>query len=523
MITKTRSAMTACVLGLLLAPAIAIASGARHRVIVSTDIGGTDFDDFQSMIHLLLYADTLAIEGIVSSPFGDGRKSDILDILEIYRADYPKLKSHSAKYPSPDSLRLLSKQGALATPGPLGFASPTEGSKWIVECARRPDPRPLHVLVWGGIEDVAQALHDAPEIVSKIRVYYIGGPNKKWSPDAFQYLATHHRKLWIIEANSTYRGWFVGGNQSGEWGNSAFVANSIAPHGAMGKYFATRTSPTVKMGDSPSVGWLLKGDPTDPTSKGWGGTFVRAWARPHSIFTRLTTTSDRMEQFGILDLRLPFDGVANKSATARMSIGNQTLMGYLLAPDTMQFLFCPKDATSGNTYTITSSVPSLDGKKGAINSFAPSASNKGKPAPDLPNWWTDDPSENLAEGGHQGIKTLNTFREAFLGDFAKRLKRLDGFNTSATSGRPFQASLRLHRISNSTLGVSIETSGDVPGTARAEIVDLSGIPMLAVDLPGNHGVRRIDIGAIPAGAHLLVVRTPHDTYSTKFVKTGWTP
>ena len=26
----------------------------RHRVIVSTDIGGTDPDDFQSMVHLLV-------------------------------------------------------------------------------------------------------------------------------------------------------------------------------------------------------------------------------------------------------------------------------------------------------------------------------------------------------------------------------------------------------------------------------------------------------------------------------------
>jgi len=31
-------------------------------------------DDFQSMVHLLLYADTLEIEGLVSSPYGPGRK-----------------------------------------------------------------------------------------------------------------------------------------------------------------------------------------------------------------------------------------------------------------------------------------------------------------------------------------------------------------------------------------------------------------------------------------------------------------
>jgi hypothetical protein len=52
----------------------AIVQTARPRVIVSTDIGGTDQDDFQSMVHLLLYADRFDVEGIVSSPYGAGRR-----------------------------------------------------------------------------------------------------------------------------------------------------------------------------------------------------------------------------------------------------------------------------------------------------------------------------------------------------------------------------------------------------------------------------------------------------------------
>jgi hypothetical protein len=39
-------------------------AGERPRVIVSTDIGGSDPDDFQSMVHLLVYADVLDIEGL---------------------------------------------------------------------------------------------------------------------------------------------------------------------------------------------------------------------------------------------------------------------------------------------------------------------------------------------------------------------------------------------------------------------------------------------------------------------------
>src|SRR3972149_8508722 len=186
-------------------------AGSHVRVIVSTDIGGTDFDDFQSMVHLLLYADSVDIEGLISSPYGPGRKEHILRVIERYERDYPNLKSHSDAYPAPDALRAVTKQGALDVAGRDGFATPTEGSDWIITCARRDGPRPLYVLVWGGIEDLAQALHDAPDILPRLRVYFIGGPNKKWSVDAYHYIATHHPRIWIIEANATYRGWFPGG------------------------------------------------------------------------------------------------------------------------------------------------------------------------------------------------------------------------------------------------------------------------------------------------------------------------
>ena len=44
----------------------------RPRVIVCSDIGGTDPDDLQSMVHFLLYADMFDVEGMISSPYGAG-------------------------------------------------------------------------------------------------------------------------------------------------------------------------------------------------------------------------------------------------------------------------------------------------------------------------------------------------------------------------------------------------------------------------------------------------------------------
>ena len=400
----------------------------RPRVIVSTDIGGTDFDDFQSMVHLLLYADVLDLEGLISSPYGVGRVEHIHKVIDLYAKDFSNLKTWSARYPTPDALRSITKQGELETAPYAGVRRTTEGSEWIVRCARLDDSRPLYVLIWGGIEDLAQALHDAPDILPKLRVYYIGGPNKKWSPDAYHYIATNHPKLWMIESNSTYFGWFVGGNQEGEWGNAEFVNRHVAGRGALGDYFARgisfgeQTRTTVKMGDTPTVGWLLRGDPEMPFQPGWGGRYVRAWTRPYARFDRLTTAADRIEHCGILELVLPLGEGAPANPEARMVVENQSLVGYFDGTGAVRFRFCPKEAKTYR-YTIRSNAPALDGRAGEITSVPLSPDAALTPDPTLPNWWTDDPSPALIEGPHRGARTISQWREQFLRDFAERLER----------------------------------------------------------------------------------------------------
>jgi hypothetical protein len=396
-------------------------AGHRYRVIVSTDIGGTDPDDFQSMVHFLVYADCFDIEGLISSPYGPGRKEDILKVIDCYAKDYANLKTYSDKYPTPDSLRAITKQGQTEEAPYSGVRRSTEGSEWIIQCARRDNPRPLYVLVWGGIDDLAQALHDAPDILRKLRVYWIGGPNKKWCPNAYKYIADHHPKLWIIESNTTYRGWFVGGNQSGQWDNREFVNQHIAGKGALGDFFVSKKN-DIKMGDTPSVSWLLKGTPDDPSQPGWGGRFVRAWERPYVRFNRMTTEHDQMEVFGILELVLPLGEGAPDHPEAVLAVDNQKLAGHAPGDGMMRFRFCPKSPKICR-FTIHGNVPALDGKTGGITALLPPPDIAQRPSAKLPNWWTDDPSEAVAEGPHIGAKTVNRWREDFLRDFAARMLR----------------------------------------------------------------------------------------------------
>lgn len=391
----------------------------KPRIIVSTDIGGTDNDDFQSMVHLLVYADMFDIEGLISSPYGNGRKQHILEVINAYEKDYPNLITYSSDYPHPDSLRKIVKQGAIEIVNPIGYSNPTEGSNWIIECAKRDDSRPLHVLVWGGLEDLAQALHDAPEIVPKLRVYWIGGPNKKWSVNAYQYIAKNFPELWIIESNATYRGWFKGGYQVGEYSNSSFVNSHVKGHGALGNLFYSKL-PELKMGDTPSVARLINGNPDDPTQPSWGGQYVRAWNRPYKLFNRLTTESDSLEVFGVLELHLPFDTTTVTDPMAIMQI-DRDIPGFVVK-DTVIFLFSPKYAGKFR-YRISSNIPELRNKMGTITVYPTPETNKLHPDPNLPNWWTDNPSEELKEEEHIGAKTINKWRVDYLNDFAKRMDR----------------------------------------------------------------------------------------------------
>lgn len=247
---------------------------ARPKVIISTDIGGNDPDDYQSMVHLLVYADRFDIAGIISSPPFAGRKSNIEEVLHAYAADSKKLKRHAEGFPDPQSLFEVTKQGAVhpqkdSTPDTL-----SEGAQWIIHQARAAGKEPLYILVWGSITDVAQAVHHAPGIKENIRVYSIGSWNTGQDPKSRDLLFNHHPDLWWIENNTTFRGMYMGGFQEGGYSNTTFVENHVKDHGELGNLFWQKKE-SIKMGDTPSVLYLLHGDPDKPESGSWGGAFVK--------------------------------------------------------------------------------------------------------------------------------------------------------------------------------------------------------------------------------------------------------
>ena len=119
----------------------------RLQVIVSTDIGGSDPDDFQSMVHFFMYADRFDIKGLISSPSHDGRASHILEAIDAYEKDYPKLVNQNKNFPSPDYLRRHTRQGAIDAQKTEQPNSLSEGAEWIISKAKGTN---IHCMFWFG-------------------------------------------------------------------------------------------------------------------------------------------------------------------------------------------------------------------------------------------------------------------------------------------------------------------------------------------------------------------------------------
>lgn len=411
----------------------------KPRILISTDIGGTDPDDNQSMTHLVMYSDLFDIEGIVSTPsYGSGSKEEILRMIDLYEQDYPKLVAHVPDLMSPDALRSVCKQGCRGAAPLAGYGKPTEGSEWIVECARREDERPLYILVWGALEDVAQALHDAPDIKPHIRVYWIGGPNKKWGINAYAYISEEHPDLWMIENNATYRG-IITENRRMEMHNDFtdlesdtavidslgvdYYEYAIRSAGALGDDFIGYYKGKVKMGDTPSLLYMMHGDPEDPTTDSWGGRFVPIDRSTRYVFDRQTSLKDTIATYSIMEIWM------NGPEQTNMSVGTPCLTlttdgqewdGYYMGDGRYMVRYCPK-GPGIQTYVIRSGIVGLS-TTGAFTVITgwPGASQSTDYSLG-PHWYTDCPDPELyADGRWQGVQTQLRWRNDILRDWATR-------------------------------------------------------------------------------------------------------
>ncbi|WP_068109315.1 nucleoside hydrolase-like domain-containing protein [Tropicimonas marinistellae] len=266
----------------------------KPKVIISTDIGGNDKDDAQSLIHALLYADEVDYLGFIGTTSDENGVDSITPMEKIvaaYAKDLPNL-SQDGDYPSAAEMAALITQGATEPdwPGTL-----SDGAKLIIEEARSASPDdPVYLLAWGPIHDIARALYEAPDIVENVRVISINPYGQDSSnPQAYNWLKNavsnnaDYADLWWILSNETFRGMYVGKNgENNPSLNMDWLEEFVDGHGALGElYFETYAVDLygkgsvdgLKMGDTPSLLYLLdEVNNDDPTASSWGGSFKQA-------------------------------------------------------------------------------------------------------------------------------------------------------------------------------------------------------------------------------------------------------
>lgn len=399
----------------------------KPRILISSDIGGTDPDDNQSFTHLFMYSEKFNIEGLVSSPsFGDGNKEEILRMINIYEKDLPKLKKHQKGLLFPDYLRSIAKQGRHGAAPYRGYTTATEGSDWIIKCAKKESKEPLWILVWGGLEDIAQALHDAPEIQNKIRVVWIGGPNKKWSANSYAYIVEHFPNLWFIENNSSYYGFFSNNNEPDSVKTTDYYDKYMKNAGNLGRDFKSYYNGNVKMGDTPTLLYMMDGDPNDPTRESWGGSFEKFSQSPRVVFNEITTMKDTVAYCTVTEFHLkgPVQNIPADSSCFWMETSLkgkvQKWPGYYLGNGEYAIKYVPKQAETLH-YKFVSNMVDFPIQEGVlvVDNLWP-----GKKHPtDYTlgnNWYTDKADPNLYDGKIQGGKTILKWRKDILMDWAKR-------------------------------------------------------------------------------------------------------
>lgn len=396
----------------------------RPRILISTDIGGTDPDDNQSMAHLLMYSNKFDIEGLVSSPsYGKGSTKEIIRMIGLYEQQLPVFLRHGDNWPTPSYLRSITKQGRQGAAPYQGFDKATEGSEWIVKCARKESKQPLYVLVWGGLEDVAQALHDAPDIAPRIRVYWIGGPNKKWSINSYAYIVENFPMLWFIENNATYRG-FIYDSKNDDRYNCGYYEHYIKGAGLMGEDFSHYYKGNPKLGDTPSLLYMMDGDPTNPEKESWGGSFVKFNRSTRVLFNGTTTAKDTVPVYAIMEFHLKGPkqkNIEKGTPCITLTIDRQQWEGYYMGKGKYMVRYSTyKPGT--HSYTITSkTLSNFKSQEGAIT-----ISNlwPGKPQKTDyklgDHWYTDHQEPSTYWNNCQGAHLQQKYRNEIMEDWGKR-------------------------------------------------------------------------------------------------------
>lgn len=268
----------------------------KTKVIISTDIrptGTGEDDDIQSMVHYLASSYRFDTVGLISTPGGDGGNTGIIHwVVDNYAKDRASLIGTTGReYPTAQSLKNVVVQGNRGKKLEVYDSTKANhrGAKLIRDEVGKiingSGCGPIYVLTWGGVDEVAIALNgnDATESLSNadvaqhLRVYSIGSSNTKYDSVFWPWLRDtilSQDGLWFIHSNITFRGIY----QNVSANDRRAIKSQLNRFGCLGDVLSKTSTGSngsipIKMGDTPSVLYLMNGDPDRPTEPSWGGQY----------------------------------------------------------------------------------------------------------------------------------------------------------------------------------------------------------------------------------------------------------
>ncbi len=282
----------------------------KPRVIVLTDIGNEP-DDAQSLVRFLTYANQFEIEGLIATTSTWLRNKVnpqmIHERLDAYGQVRDNLLVHEKGCPTSEYLKKRVKTGLpkYGMKG-VGDGQDSEGSDWIIKTVDEDDPRPVWVLVWGGVNSLAQSLYkvattrtkeERNQFVDKLRVYTISDQD-----DSGQWIRTNFPALFYIVSlhefskykSATWTG-ISGERHYGFEGpdfglvSNAWLDQHIRNKGPLGMLYPQTAY--IMEGDTPSFLYLINNGlnvPPRPDWGGWGGRYEYSFK--HDVWTDTADT-----------------------------------------------------------------------------------------------------------------------------------------------------------------------------------------------------------------------------------------
>lgn len=176
------------------------------------------------------------------------------------------------------------------------------------------------------------------------------------------------------------------------------------------------------MGDTPSLAYLINGNPNNPSGESWGGSFSPINRSSRNIFYRNTTITDTVAAYAVLEWHFkgPQISIPDDSVCFIMKISGQVWPGYYLGNGNYGIRYSSKTPEICN-YVTSSTIAELNNQKGQFVSIIPWPGKPGTDDYQLGKAWFSDRREPaLFFEDQQGARTIAKYREAFLSDWEKR-------------------------------------------------------------------------------------------------------